>query len=312
MDWDDLRYFLKVAETGGISPAGRVLQVNAATVGRHVEALEAALGQRLFHRTHQGYRLTDAGERLLDWSRRMEAEFAALQGALGTAGEEPAGLVTLATTEPLATGFVIPSLPALRRAHPALAIEIAADVQSANLSRREADVALRLAPPSQGNVVARRIGEVGYALYAAPDYLAARGAPSLENGFAGHDIVEWPLGYDTIPQVTWLRRLAPRGHVVLRSTSGATRQAAARAGIGIALLPCIAADRDPALAALRIAEQPPRLGLWTAAHAELAHLPRVRAVLDHLARAAAEQAAPLRGGAPVTASATAPASGSAA
>jgi len=109
MDWDDLRYFLKVAETGGLSAAGRFFRVNASTVGRHVEVLEEALGRRLFVRTQRGYGLTEAGEELLWLSRRMEAEFVGLQNAFSVHAEEPAGIVSVATTEPIAAGFLVPS-----------------------------------------------------------------------------------------------------------------------------------------------------------------------------------------------------------
>jgi DNA-binding transcriptional LysR family regulator len=295
MDWDDLRYFLKVAETGGLSPAGRFLRVDASTVGRHIEVLEEALGHRLFVRTQRGYGLTEAGERLLRWSRRVEGEFAELQGAFAARAEEPAGVVSVATTEPIAAGFLVPSLRAFHARYPAVEVEIAAGPHSVNLSRREADVALRVVRPRQGNVLARRIGEVGLALYASRAYVEARGEPRRANGFAGHDLIEWPADYDAIPQIPWLRRIAARAGVPVRSTSHIVRLTAARAGLGIVLLACIAADEEPALLRLTVGEAPPMQPLWTGVHADLAHRASIRAVLDHLAAAAREQAARLRG-----------------
>ena len=117
MDWDDLRYFLKVAETGGLSPAARFLRVNSATVGRHIEALEIELGCKLFERTAHGYRLTDAGERLLEWSRKVEIEFTNIQSAFGGTPAELTGAVSIATTDWVAIGFLIDTLPEFRSRH---------------------------------------------------------------------------------------------------------------------------------------------------------------------------------------------------
>lgn len=294
MNWDDLRYFQKVAETGGLSPAARFMKVNAATVGRHVEALEAQLGQKLFERTYQGYRTTEAGERLLRWAQRVQGEFAEIQAVFAGRTEAAAGSVSVATTEPLAVHFLIPSLVELAQRHPAIEIEVATDIAPVNLSRREADVALRLARPTQGNLLARRIGEVGYALYASPDYLDRHGTPAA-TGFAGHRVIAWPIGHDRLAQANWMGEVAGTATAALRTTSGISRMAAARAGLGIALLPCLMVGDADGLVRIAIDPPPPSLELWVAAHGDLAHLPRVRAVLDHLTAAAAGAAARLRG-----------------
>ena len=295
MDWDDLRYFLKVAETGGLSAAGRFLRVNASTVGRDVEVLEEALGRRLFVRTQRGYGLTEAGEELLRLSRRMEAEFVGLQNAFSVHAEEPAGIVSVATTEPIAAGFLVPSLPALRARYPRVEVEITAGPETVNLSRRDADIALRVVRPQHGNVRTRRLGELGFALYASREYVEARGEPQLGNGFAGHDLVEWPADYHAIPQIPWLRRIAYRANISVRSTSHTARLTAALAGLGIVLLACSAAETAPTLVRLVVDEEPPTQPLWLGVHAELAHREPIRAVLDYLATAAREQAARLRG-----------------
>lgn len=294
MDWDDLRYFLKVAETGGLSPAARVLHVNTATVGRHIEALENGLGQRLFERTPHGYRLTAAGERLLDWSRKVEAEFTGIQMAFGSGPADLTGSVSIATTDWVAVPLLIPSLAEFRRNHPAIDLVIAGSMEPVNLSRREADVALRLFRPEQGNLIARRIGDIGHGLYASQAYLDTRGPPDLQARCAGHDMIDWPPGLEAVPAVTWLRRHAGRARTVLRGNA-TIRLEAARAGLGFSLLACIAAASAPELVRLDIEPSPPPHGLWLAAHAELAHLPRIRAVIDHVSRTAEQRAAFLRG-----------------
>lgn len=296
MDWDDLRYFLKVAETGGLSPAARFLRVNTATVGRHVEALEVGLGRKLFERTPQGYRLTDAGERLLEWSRKVEVEFTNIQAAFGTTPAEVTGTVSIATTDLVATAFLIDTLPEFRQRNPGIDLDIAAAVDRVNLSRREADVALRLFRPEQGNLISRRIGDVGHGLYASAAYIERHGMPDLSRGCEGHGLIDWPVGLETTAPVVWARRHAAKARPVLRGNAS-VRLAAVRAGLGLSLMAHFAMARDADLVRLPVEPAPPSLGLWLVAHAELIHLPRVRAVIDHIAAAAETQAAYLRDGA---------------
>jgi DNA-binding transcriptional LysR family regulator len=295
VDWDDLRYFLKVAETGGLSPAARFLRVNTATVGRHIEALEVGLGQKLFERTPQGYRLTDAGERLLEWSRKVEMEFTNIQAAFSTTPAEVTGTVSIATTDWMAVGFLIDTLPEFRRRHPGIDLDIAAAVDAVNLSRREADVALRLFRPEQGNLIARRLAELGHGLYASAQYLEQHGMPDLSRGCEGHALIDWPQGLETSTPVTWMRRHAGKARSVLRGNAS-VRRSAARAGLGLSVLAHVGVSREDGLVRIAVDPAPPSLGLWLVAHAELVHLPRIRAVIDHIAAAAEAKAAYLRDG----------------
>ncbi|MFZ5780649.1 MAG: LysR family transcriptional regulator [Pseudomonadota bacterium] len=295
MDWDDLRYFLKVAETGGLSPAARFLRVNTATVGRHIEALETGLGHKLFERTPQGYRLTDAGERLSIWARKVEVEFNGIQAAFGTGSAEAAGTVSLATTDWVATGFLIPTLARFRERHPAIDLVLAGSMDPVNLSRREADVALRLFRPEQGNLVTRRIADIGHGLFASPDYIARHGRPDIATACAGHFLIDWPAELESTAPVVWLRRHAAGARTVLRGNA-TIRLAAAQAGLGLSVLAHVGVPKDSGLVRLDVEPAPPALGLWLVAHAELAHLPRVRAVIEHVTASATRQAAWLRDG----------------
>lgn len=299
MDWDDLRYFVKVAETGSLLSAAKFLRVNVATVGRHVERLEAALGRKLFHRTQQGYRLTAEGERLAHWARRVQGEFALLPDMFADASDADAvaGTVSLSTTEPLATHFVAPLLPALQARHPRIALEISGEVRPVNLSRRESDIALRVGDLPSGNLKVRRAGTVGYGLYAAPEYLAAHGRPDPGDGFAGHRLVTWPTSDGPNVYADWLAALAPNARPALLTASGGTRMMAARRGLGVTLLPCFMVDADSGLVRLDPPPEPLLVPLSLISHAELSASPAIRAVLDFLAAAARQQADRLRGAA---------------
>lgn len=293
MDWDHLRFVLAVADAGGLSRAGRNLQVDPATITRRLDAVEAHLRCKLFHRSRRGLEPTAAGEKLIALARRMDAEVRAVDLSLSAEDRGLSGSIVITATEAVAAGLVAPALPGFRRRHPGIAVEIATDIRLFDLGRREADIALRLSRPLQGDLKLRRLGAVGYGLYAAPDYLAARGRPQAADGFAGHDLIDWPVDYTVIPQVPWLRAQAFAATVVMRSNSASARAAAAAAGSGVALLPRLIADDDARLARLEAA--PPAQDLWLVSHRDLAAMPRVRAMLDYLAEVARAQAGKLAG-----------------
>ncbi|MEP2424934.1 MAG: LysR family transcriptional regulator, partial [Tateyamaria sp.] len=141
--WDDIRAFLAVARAGTLSGAAAALGVGIATVSRRVERLERAIGQPLFARHHSGYRLTEDGSSLIERAEEMEANALAL--ATGSRHEAAvSGTVRLATAENLATGLILPALGSLKAQYPRLSLEIITDIATANLHRRDADIALRM------------------------------------------------------------------------------------------------------------------------------------------------------------------------
>ncbi len=283
LDWDDLRFALAVADAGGLSAAGRALRVDPATIGRRLDGLEATLKCKLFHRRRQGLVPTPAGAKLIQHARRIEEEVRAVGFEMSAEDKGLAGTVVITTTEPIAAGFVAPALPDFEAKHPGIAVEVKTDIRTLDLGRREADIALRLARPTQGDLIGRKLGQVGYGLYASRDYLDRRGKPTA--GFEGHLLIDWPVDYTVIAQVPWLRKIAASATVVLRSNSAMTRRAAASSGAGIALLPCILADLDAGLVRVQ-SEAPPKQDLWLVTHRDLARVPRIRVTLDYLAETA--------------------------
>ncbi|HYE52770.1 MAG TPA: LysR family transcriptional regulator [Azospirillaceae bacterium] len=292
MDWNDIRHFLAVARTGGLSAASRELGISQATIGRRVQALEASLGLVLFERLHSGYVLTPAGREIL--ARAEAAEEAVLSVARGADGGRGGlrGSVRLATGEALASHLVAPGLPAFAARHPDLRLEFVTGVRAVSLSRREADLALRLIRPDQGDHVRRRVGTLGFALYAARALLEKR--PELAADPWAADLVGWDEAMQDIPVADWTRQRA-RGRLVATSTSMNVQLGLARAGVGAAVLPCLVADQVPDLARLAGPAEVGSLELWLVAHADLSRAPRVRAVLDFLAALCEREAARLRG-----------------
>jgi DNA-binding transcriptional LysR family regulator len=294
MDWDHLRFVLAVADAGGLSAAARSLRVDTTTVARRLDALEAELRCKLFDRSRRGLQPTAAGAKLVGHARRIDGEVRAVGFELSAEDRGLDGTVVITATEPIAAGLVVPALAAFRAKHPRIALELVTDIRALDLSRREADIALRLIRPAQGDLKLRRLGAVGYALYASAAYLERRGVPRA--GFAGHDLIDWPVDYTVIPQVPWLRAHAADATVVLRSSSAMTRLAAAAADAGIALLPRLVADLDPRLVRVP-SDPPPTQELWLVTHRDLAAVPRIRATTTFLADTARRAARRLNGSA---------------
>jgi DNA-binding transcriptional LysR family regulator len=275
-DWDDLRHFVAVAEAGTLSAAARRLGAEHSTVARRVAALEASLGLRLFDRLPRGYALTAEGEALADHARRLEAEVLAMERFAGGQGGTVAGTVRISAPPVLASRFVAPRLAPLRARHPGLMIELIGHSQAASLTRREADIAVRLSRPEESALVARRLGSLGYGLYGAAAYLDGR----------PREAWDW-LGYDEelaqVPQQRWLLTLARGCPLAFRTNDLGALLTAAQAGMGVAALPCFLADGDPALRRLPEDARAARREIWLLVHADLRRSARVRAVLDHLA-----------------------------
>jgi DNA-binding transcriptional LysR family regulator len=284
VDWDDLRHFLAIHRGGTLARAASALGINATTVGRRLSALEERVHARLFDRTPEGYALTAAGRDLLYRAERMEAEALALEREVLGADQRLVGSVRVTATEMIGTRFIMPHLPQFRTRHPEIAIELECSHRNVSLTRREADVALRLARPYEENVVTRRLAPIPLALYAAPNYLSARGLPEdAEASLAGHELVLFAATRAFRVENSWFEPRLTGARIALRSDSVSAIFAATLAGAGIALLPRAAADRDRGLIRIETATSPEPRVIWQTVHEDLQKSARVRAVLDFLA-----------------------------
>ena len=175
--WDDIRFFLGVARAGSLSGAARVLDVGHVTVGRRVALLERRLAVKLFNRTPDGFSLTSAGQAILGQCAAMESAARDVERIAAGRDSLAAGTVRLTTTEALAHRVVAPAIAALRKAHPALQVDLIVGVRTLDIARRDADVAVRFARPTAPGLVCRKLGEIGFSLYASQNYLARGRAP---------------------------------------------------------------------------------------------------------------------------------------
>ncbi len=290
LDWNDLRYFLAVARTGSLTGASRNLTVDPSTVARRIAAIEAALGARLFEHRPDGYPLTDQGRTLLIYAERVEEEIAGLDRALAVSDQKLSGTVKVTAAESVVAGFIIPALPYLRAAHPNLQIEILSDYRVLSHTRREVDIALRLSHPEEEGLLARRVGMLGFGLYASEAYLKRAGTPTSLNDLGKHALIDWRDSFPKAEPAVWFREIIGGRTPVLKVNGARDRALAVELGLGVALLPFIVARSIKASRLL--ADLPiPSLELWLMSHPETARIRRVRTVMDSLGRLAAQERA---------------------
>jgi DNA-binding transcriptional LysR family regulator len=281
-EWDDLRIFLAVLRTRSHAGAARRLNVAATTVGRRLAALEDAAGARLFARTPDGLDATAAARALAPHAERAEAEVLEAERLLSGADARPTGSVKITCGDGFAAYVLAPALPAFLASHPGLTVEIRGDVRPLDLTRGEADVALRLFRPRERSLVARRLGMERYSLFASPSYLARRGTPSTVRDLASHDLVLYDRDFDRMRMQAWFRRTAPSARIAVRTSTTTALHEAVAAGAGIAILTLGTVKGDPRYVKVLPQVEPPPNELWEVTHSALRTSARVVAALRWL------------------------------
>ncbi|MGA1858935.1 LysR family transcriptional regulator [Azospirillum sp. 11R-A] len=295
-NWDDFRYLLAVARHGSLSAAARVLGVNHSTVLRRVTALEQAMGARLFDKLPGGYVLTAAGDEMHRVAQKMEEDLAAANRLLSGRDTRISGSLRVTTVDIL-TLYVLPRhIAAFRRRHPDLRVDLVAAEASLNLTRREADVAIRATTSPPENLVGRAVSGLAFAVYGGAGYLEEAGTGG---DLDRHPWVGLDESFDHTNLAHWMKRMVPAGSVRYRVNSVAGSVEAVRAGIGLGLLPCGVVDRDPAFRRIGEPVQEADAKLWLLTHEDLRHMGRVRAFLDFMADALTRERDLLEGRCPL-------------
>lgn len=277
--WDDVRYVLALHRHGSLSAAARALGVNHATVGRRVRALEREVGARLLRTVATGVVLTDAGRDVLPEAERMEATMQSLERKVHGKDASVAGVVTIATTEALASTFLMPRLAHLSARHPRLEFVVAASNAPVKLARGEADLALRLVKPTDPALISRKVGEIRLAAYATERYLAHRSPPSFRHKLRGHATLGYHGDLANGTEARWLQTHASAATMIVRVNSVLNLLAATQASLGIAILPIGLGDE---LVRLAIPDDPEPRGVWVVYHQDARHNARVKAVVSDL------------------------------
>ena len=293
VEWELYRSLLGVLREGSLSGAARALGVAQPTVGRHIAALETALGLKLFTRSQSGLLATEAALALRPHAEAMESTAAALERAAASYGDGVRGVVRISVSEVIGVEVMPPVLAGLRARHPALRVELVLTNRVQDLLQREADIAVRMTAPRQGQLVARRIGAVEVGLHASPGYLAAHGTPAGVDDLAHHALI----GFDRpAPFVIAASKAVPawsRQQFALRTDSDVAQLGLIRAGAGIGFCQTALAARAPALVRVLPDVFSLAFDTWVTMHEDLRDSPRCRATFDALA---AGLAAYLEGG----------------
>lgn len=291
-DWNALRLILAVKRAGSLTAAAQGLGIDHSTAFRRLKALEGQLAVRLFERLPAGnYQATEAGARMAAAAERMEAEAAALDRDLTGRDHRLSGMLRVTSSETLAYSRLTGHLAAFQQAHPGIVVELVIDNRVLSLSRREADIALRPIRPREGDLWGRKLAGIAWAFYATPDYLQARGGPPEGlDALARHSLVGWEEAASGIAAANWLGRAAPSDAFAYRTNSLVNQLLAARAGMGLALLPCYLGDGDGGLVrALQMPVAELAGELWIVTHADLKATARVRAFFDLVGDALAQE-----------------------
>jgi molybdate transport repressor ModE-like protein len=285
-NWDDLRLFAAIAAEGSLSAAARRMKVSQPTMGRRLQALEERMGTKLLERTGGGpgghYVLTPKGAELLPLVERMAEAGEAIERARPDFAEGATGTVRIASGH-LTIRFIARRLPELLDALPGIEIELYSSYSIANLSRREADIAIRNRRPEEGRLVMRSLPQYSYAIFAAREYVAAHPEAATEGRY---ESCRW-IGFDDTrgrsESFEWL--CARIGRVPeIRCSNASTILNALLVGAGLAVLPCFIAAEEPSLVQLTAPiDDLDREAMWLVVHEEMRNRPRVRLAADRIA-----------------------------
>ena len=281
--WDHFRTFLAVLRHGSLSAAARTLGLTQPTAGRHIAALEAGLGTALFSRSPQGLLPTQAAAELRPHAEAMQAAADAFIRTASGEAAAPRGTVRITASETIGAQVLPALLADFHAQHPGIVLELALTNRAENLTRRDADIAVRMMRPTQDALVARRIGRVGIGLFAHRDYLAARGTPRSQADLAGHSLIGFDRDDIGVRSLGMSGPALGREMFAFRADSDAAQFAALRAGFGIGGAQIPLAAREPALVAVLPGRIEFGLEMWLVMHEDLRASHRVRLVFDHLA-----------------------------
>jgi DNA-binding transcriptional LysR family regulator len=284
VDWNLYRTFLAVVRTGSLSAAARMLASTQPTVGRQLETLEAALGQKLFTRSQRGLLPTAAAKQLLIHAECMDTAAAALRRTSKASELAETGTVRLTTGAQIGLEVLPKMLADFSHQHPRIELELSISSQKEDLLNRDADIAIRMSRPSQQALVARRVGKVRIALFARRSYLAMYGAPQSKSELARHRLIGFDKNTEILKSFAGPSATMRREDFAFRTDNVTAQLALLRAGIGIAACHTHVAQRDSELIPVLPDHVSFEREIWLAMHADLKRARHVRLLFDHLQR----------------------------
>jgi len=283
-EWADIRLFLAILDRGSLVAAAESLDITQPTVGRRLAAMEGRFGTPLFVRSGRRMQLTDAGAGILESARRMEREMLAIERTLEIQSTSLCGEVTVSAAEGTGTDWLTPVLFDFHQLYPEIVLKVQIENRAVDLVRREADIALRMGRPTQGDLIARRLGTIGFGLYASRHYLDKAGTPTTIEDLADHKIVALdPAGTQINVERAFPTANKIPGNYTYLTNSPTAQMAAVRAGFGIGPLSHRWVAMNGDLVRVIPDYTATTLELWLVSHEELRHSARIRTVSDFIA-----------------------------
>ncbi len=293
MDWDKLRVFHAVAEAGSFTHAGEKLNLSQSAVSRQISALEESVGVPLFHRHARGLILTEQGELLCRTAREVFSKLAATEALLLESREQPRGPLRINTTVAFGSTWLTPRLREFLTLYPDVSVTLVIDDNELDLGMREADIAIRLIPPRQGDLVQRHLMTVRFHIYGSVDYLKRRGTPQTLEDLAKHDLIIYgTAAKPPVEKINWLMDIGDpkpgERRAVLQVNNTYAIYRAVRSGMGLAALPDFVVE--PTVNVVRVLPDVtgPSVEAYFIYPEELRHSKRVAVFRDFLLRKVAE------------------------
>jgi DNA-binding transcriptional LysR family regulator len=283
-DWNDLKYFLELTRQGKLVRAAGRLQVDHTTVSRRIAALEKQLDVRLFDKSPNGYQLTDAGLRLLPLAEQIETRSNRLYQEIAGKDARLSGTVRVATPEALGSQVIARHVGEFAAQHPDIEIELVAETRRMSLSKREVDIAISFSRPDSGRLIAWKLCDYRLRLFGSRDYLARKPPITSPEDLAQHDFVSYIDDLIEMPELRFFDNTVKNAHVVFRSTNVSAQFNAIVQGIGLGLVHCFMAQREPLLQVVLPRQISVERTYWLLVHEDLRHVARVDAVCQFLTR----------------------------
>jgi DNA-binding transcriptional LysR family regulator len=257
------------------------LKIDYSTLSRRIASLEASLGAQLFDRRTSGSSLTDAGQRLLEMAEQMDQLATSAAQSIGAATLQATGAVRIGTPDGFGTTFLAPRLGELSNRHPDLAIELVAMPREYNLSRREADIAISVTQPSEGRLHGRKLTDYELGLYASRDYLASHPAITSIDDVPSHRFISYIDDLIFSPGLEYTHFVSPDLRPAIKSSNLIAQLNSTVAGVGLCVLPCFIASREPQLVRVLPSFKLIR-AFWLLLHSDLRNIARVRVTADFI------------------------------
>lgn len=282
-DWNDLKYLLTVARSGSTLAAAKTLGINQSTVHRRLQELEKRLGREIVRRHPSGYRLTELGREILPYVEQIETAILSIERRLDARDDSLSGQIKITCPEVIGVRLLNSELMhRFRERYPNLRIEFMLSDKLLDLSKGEADIAIRATAPYDAGLFGRKIAQTPWAIYASHDYVAKHGGlPALED-LERHSIAVLDSDHEENKTKTWFGSVAPGAKVAARCNSMTALRAAARSGVGLVSLPVTIGDSDPDLCRVFGPIEGLSTDFYLLIHEEMKSSKRVRALFDFI------------------------------